>query len=150
MNLTEKINNDLKEAMKSNDILRLQTIRSIRALILEFEKSGTGKKLNDEEEIKLLSSAAKKRKEAIEEYVKAGRNDLASLEEAELKIIMSYLPKQLTMDEIISKVKQFAEQIGAQTKTDFPKLMPLAVKELKGLADGKNIKEAVEKVLGVN
>lgn len=150
MNLTEKINSDLKEAMKSNETVRLQTIRSIRALILEFEKSGTGKKLNEEEEIKLLSSAAKKRKEAIEEYIKAGRNDLASLEEAELKIIMSYLPKQLTIDEIISKVKQLAEQIGAHTKTDFPKLMPLAVKELKGMADGKAIKEAVEKVLGAN
>jgi len=150
MNLTEKINNDLKDAMKSNDSIRLQTIRSIRALILEFEKSGSGKKLNDEEEIKLLSSAAKKRKEAIEEYLKAGRNDLASLEEAELKIIMSYLPKQLTMDEIIGKIKQLAEQIDAQTKTDFPKLMPLAVKELKGSADGRAIKEAVEKVLGVH
>jgi len=150
MNLTEKINNDLKNAMKSSDTVRLQTIRSIRALILEFEKSGTGKKLNEEEEIKLLSSAAKKRKEAIEEYVKAGRNDLASLEEAELKIIMSYLPKQLSMDEIISKVKQLAIQVDAQSKADFPKLMPLAVKELKGQADGKAIKEAVEKVLGVN
>jgi uncharacterized protein len=150
MNLTEKINKDLKEAMKLSDTVRLQTIRSIRALILEFEKSGTGKKLNEEEEIKLLSSAAKKRKEAIEEYVKAGRNGLASLEEAELKIIMSYLPKQLSMDEIILKVKQFADQIGAQTKVDFPKLMPLAVKELKGIADGKAIKEAVEKVLGAN
>ena len=150
MNLTEKINNDLKDAMKSNDSIRLQTIRSIRALILEFEKSGSGKKLNDEEEIKLLTSAAKKRKEAIEEYLKAGRNDLASLEEAELKIIMSYLPKQLTMDEIIGKIKELAEQIDAQTKTDFPKLMPLAVKELKGSADGRAIKEAVEKVLGVH
>ena len=150
MNLTEKINSDLKDAMKSNDSVRLQTVRSIRALILEFEKSGSGKKLNEEEEIRLLSSAAKKRKEAIEEYVKAGRPDLASLEEAELKIIMSYLPKQLTMDEIVSKVKQLATQIGAQTKIDFPKLMPLAVKELKGLAEGKAIKEAVEKILGVN
>ena len=150
MNLTEKINNDLKDAMKSNDNVRLQTIRSIRALILEFEKSGSGKKLNEEEEIKLLSSAAKKRKEAMEEYVKAGRNDLASIEELELNIIMSYLPKQLTINEIIGKVKQLAEQIGAQNRSDFPRLMPLAVKELKGQADGKAIKEAVEKVLGVS
>jgi hypothetical protein len=72
------------------------------------------------------------------------------VEEAELNIIMSYLPKQLTMDEIISRIKQFADQIGAQSKTDFAKLMPVAVKELKGQADGKAIKEAVEKVLGVN
>ena len=150
MNLTEKINGDLKEAMKSNDSVRLQTIRSIRALILEFEKSGSGKKLDEEEEIKLLSSAAKKRKEAMEEYTKAGRNDLASIEESELNIIMSYLPKQLTKDEIIGKVKELAGQIGAQSKADFPKLMPLAIKELKGKSDGKAIKEAVEKVLGVS
>jgi uncharacterized protein YqeY len=63
---------------------------------------------------------------------------------------MSYLPKQLTKDEIISKVTELAGQIGAQSKADFPKLMPLAVKELKGKADGKSIKEAVEKVLGVS
>ena len=147
MNLTEKINNDLKEAMKSNNAIRLQTIRSIRALILEFEKSGSGKKLNEEEELKLLTSAAKKRKEAIEEFVKAGRNDLASTEEAELNIIMSYLPKQLTMDEIVEKVKEIAIQVGTTSKADFSKLMPAAIKELKGKADGKAIKEAAEKIL---
>ena len=150
MNLTEKINHDLKEAMKSNDTIKLQTIRSIRALILEFEKSGSGKKLNEEEEIKLLSSAAKKRKEAMEEYIKAGRNDLASIEEAELNFIKTYLPKQLTSEEILQRIKQLADQIGATTKADFPKLMPLAIKELKGLADGKVIKETIEKFLGAN
>lgn len=150
MNLTEKINHDLKEAMKSNNTIKLQTIRSIRALILEFEKSGSGKKLNEEEEIKLLSSAAKKRKDAMEEYIKVGRNDLASIEEAELNIIKTYLPKQLTSEEILQRIKQLADQIGATTKADFPKLMPLAIKELKGLADGKVIKETIEKFLGVN
>lgn len=150
MSLTERINQDLKEAMKSNDSVKLQTIRSIRALILEFEKSGSGKKLNEEEEIKLLSSAAKKRKEAMEEYIKAGRNDLASIEEAELNIIKTYLPKQLTAEEILVRIKQLAEQIGAKSKADFPKLMPLAIKELKGQADGKIIKETIEKFLGAN
>jgi uncharacterized protein len=147
MNLTEKINIDLKAAMKSTDHIRLQTIRSIRALILEFEKSGSGKKLNTEEEIKLLSSAAKKRKEAIEEYMKAGRQDLASTEEAELKIIMSYLPKQLTTEELEKKIRVIAAQVGATIKSDFAILMPIAAKELKGQADGKTIKEVVEKIL---
>jgi uncharacterized protein YqeY len=150
MNLTEKINQDLKEAIKSNDKIKLQTIRSIKALILEFEKSGSGKKLDEEEEIKLLSSAAKKRKESIEEYKKAGRDDLALVEEAELKIIMTYLPQQLTKEELIVKIKNLAEQIGAINKNDFSKLMPLAIKEFKGKADGKMVKEAVEKVLGLS
>ena len=150
MNLKEKINQDLKVAIKSGDKIRLQTVRSIRALLLEFEKSGSGKDLNEEEEIKLLSTAAKKRKEAIEEYKKANRDELAAVEEAELNIIMSYLPKQLTKEEIIIRVKILADGVGAKSKQDFPKLMPLAIKELKGKADGKAIKEAVEKVLGVN
>lgn len=149
MNLSEKINADLKEAMKANDAVKLQTIRSIRAQILEFEKSGSGKKLDAEEEIKLLSTSAKKRKEAIDEYLKAGRKDLVSIEEAELKIIMSYLPEQLNGEELIEKVRQIAGQLGANSSSDFAKLMPAAIKELKGQADGKNVKEAVEKVLGI-
>lgn len=150
MKLTERINNDLKESMKSGDKIRLKTIRSIRALILEFEKSGANKELNDEEEIKLLSSAAKKRKESIEEYTKAGRQDLANEEEAELQIIMSYLPKQLTQDEIEAEVKRIAGEVGASSKSDFPKLMPAAIKELKGKAEGKTVKAAVEKILGLS
>ena len=149
MNLSEKINKDLKEAMKANDAVKLQTIRSIRALILEFEKSGSGKKLDADEEIKLLSTSGKKRKEAIEEYLKAGRKDLASIEEAELKIIMSYLPKQLSGEELIEKVRQIAGQLGVNSSSDFAKLMPAAIKELKGQADGKHVKETVEKVLGI-
>ena len=147
MNLKEKINNDLKDAMKAGDKIRLQTIRSIRALIIEFEKSGLKKILDQEEEIKLLSSAAKKRKESIEEFRKAGREDLASNEETELKIIMTYLPAQLSVEEVESRVKQLAEEIGAVSKADFAKLMPAAIKQLKGLADGKTVKQAVEKIL---
>jgi len=147
MNLKEKINNDLKVAMKAGDKIRLQTIRSIRALIIEFEKSGLKKVLDQEEEIKLLSSASKKRKESIEEFRKAGREDLASNEEAELKIIMAYLPAQLSEEEVESRVKQLAEEIGAKSSADFAKLMPAAIKQLKGLADGKTVKQAVEKIL---
>jgi uncharacterized protein YqeY len=150
MNLSEKINIDLKDAMKSGDKIRLQTLRSLRALILEFQKSGSGKEFNDEEEIKLLSTAAKKRNESIEEYKKAGREDLANKEEAEFNVIMSYLPKQLKEDEIIAEVKKLSDSLGTITKADFPKLMQAAIKELKGKADGKSIKNAVEKILGAN
>ncbi|MBT8380708.1 MAG: GatB/YqeY domain-containing protein [Ignavibacteria bacterium] len=150
MKLNEKINADLKDAMKSGNKIRLQTLRSIRALILEFEKSGSKKKFDQNEEINLLSTAAKKRKESIEEYKKAGRDDLAFNEKKELEIIMSYLPKQLTEEEIISEVKKLAIVLGAKSKADFPKLMPAAIKELKGKADGKTIKTVVEKILSTN
>src|SRR5574337_425887 len=81
MNLTERINEDLKSSMKTGDKLRTETIRSIRALILEFQKSGTGKELNAEEEVKLLTGAAKKRKDSIEQFRNAGREELALKEE---------------------------------------------------------------------
>jgi len=150
MNLSEKINIDLKEAMKSGDKLRLETIRSIRALILEFEKSGSGKELSPEEEIKMLSTAAKKRKEAFEQFTNAGRTELADKEEKELKIIEEYLPKQLSKEEILIEIKKLANEIGANSKEDFSKLMPLAAKNLKGKAEGKIIKEIVESFLSGN
>ncbi len=147
MNLKDKINTDLKEAMKSGDKVRLQTVRSIRALILEFEKSGANREMTEEDEIKLLTSAAKKRKDAIEQYRNAGREDLAEKEEAELKIIETYLPEQLSEKEIEAKVKEIAAKVGATEKKDFGKLMGAAMKELKGKADGNLIRKAAEKIL---
>ncbi|HOJ18121.1 MAG: GatB/YqeY domain-containing protein [Ignavibacteriales bacterium] len=147
MSLKDKITQELKEAMKSGDKVRLETIRSIRALILEFEKSGADMKLTEEDEIRLVTSAVKKRKESIEQFQKAGRTDLSDKEEKELAILLEFLPKQMTQDEIVEYVKNIAAEIGAVSKADFPKLMPLVVKNLKGKAEGKAIKEAVEKIL---
>lgn len=147
MSLKENISNDLKAAMKSGDKIRLATIRSLRALILDFEKSGVGREQTEEEEIALLTSAAKKRKESIEQFRNAGRNELAEKEEAELKIINEYLPKQLTDEELLEQISSLAKEIGAKEKSDFPKLMPLAIKNLKGKADGKKIKEIVDNIL---
>jgi len=147
MALKDKITEELKNAMKSGDKVRLETIRSIRALILEFEKSGADMKLTEEDEIRLVTSAVKKRKESIEQFQKAGRTDLSDKEEKELAILLEFLPKQMTQDEIVEYVKNIAAEIGAVSKADFPKLMPLVVKNLKGKAEGKAIKEAVEKIL---
>jgi uncharacterized protein YqeY len=147
MNLKDKINQDLKEAMKSGDKTRLTVVRSVRALILEFEKSGLAKELTPDEEIKMLSSAAKKRKDSIDQFRNAGRNDLVENEEAELKILMNYLPKQLDENDIKMEVEKLANQIGATSKDDFSKLMPLVMKELKGKADGKIVKLIVENFL---
>jgi len=150
MNLKEKINEDLKSAMKSGDKIKLETIRSIRALILEFEKSGANKELSPEDEIKILTSAVKKRKDSIEQFRNGGREELAQKEEKELNILLNYLPKQLSEEEIKMEVKKIAEAIGAKSKEDFSKLMPQAMKQLKGKADGKKVKEIVEQILGIN
>ena len=150
MGLKEKITEDIKAAMKSGDKLRLETVRSIRALILEFEKSGSDKVFTPDEEVKLLSSAAKKRKDSIEQFRNAGREDLATKEEKELEILQAYLPKQLNENEILDEVKKIAEKVGAKAKEDFPKLMPEVMKALKGKADGKIVRGIVENYLGKN
>ena len=147
MSLKEKINNDLKEAMKSGDKTRLSVVRSIRALILEFEKSGAAKELTAEDELKMLITASKKRKDSIEQFRNAGRIELADQEEAELKILMDYLPKQMTEEEVKLEVVRIASEIGSKSKEDFPRLMPLVMKELKGKADGKIVKSIVENLL---
>jgi uncharacterized protein len=150
MALKEKINEEIKSAMKSGDKLRLETIRSIRALILEFEKSGLNRELNEEDELKMISTSVKKRKDSIEQYTSAGRIDLAKKEEDELAILMEFMPQQMDESEVELHVRRIADSINAVSKQDFGKLMPAVMKDLKGKADGKMIKSLVEKVLGGN
>jgi uncharacterized protein YqeY len=150
MSLKAKISEDLKSAMKSKDKIRLETIRSIRALILEHEKSGGDIEIKPEDEINMLTSAAKKRKEAIEQFEKGGRKELAEKEKRELEIIQEYMPKQLSEEELAGKIKDLAIELGANSKADFSKLMPAAIKLFKGHADGKVIKNTVDKVLEGN
>ncbi len=147
MSLKEKVNSDIKEAMKSGDKVRLTAIRSIKALILEFEKSGINRDLTTEEELGLITSAAKKRKDSLEQFTNAGRIDLAEIEEQELAILSEYLPKQLTDEEIEASIRELAKEIGAENKSHFRNLMPAAAKSLKGKADGRKVKEIVEKIL---
>jgi uncharacterized protein len=148
MALTEIINKDLKSAMKSGDSVKLNTIRSIRAQLIELSKRGSGTSITPEEETSVLLAAAKKRKEAIEMYEKGGRIDLAAQEKRELEIINTYLPKQLTREEVEEIVKKLIVTLGATASKDFSKVMPAAMKELKGKIDGKVVQEIVKQLLG--
>jgi uncharacterized protein YqeY len=148
MALTEIINEDLKAAMKSGDSVKLNTIRSIRAQLIELSKRGTGTSITPDEEMTALLAAAKKRKEAIEMYEKAGRNDLADQEKRELDIINTYLPKQMSREEVEVIVKKIIDNIGAASLKDFSKVMPVAMKDLKGRIDGKVVQEVVKQQLG--
>ncbi len=148
--LKEKINGQIKKAMKAEDKLRLETLRSIRAAIIEFDKSGVGREMNEEDEIKLLTSLAKKRKDSIEQFSKAGRTDLAEKEKRELEILSEFLPKQLTENEIKEFISGVIQQTGAVDLRDIGKVMGLTMKELKGKADGKLVQELVKSALQKN
>ncbi len=148
MTLSQQISEDIKAAMKSGQKLRLETLRTVRAQMIEMTKRGTGTTLTPEEEISALLAAAKKRKEAIEIYRQAKREDLASQEEQELEIINSYLPKQMSKEEAEGIIAAIVTQSGASSIKDIGKVMPAAMKELKGKIDGKIVQEIVKQKLG--
>ncbi len=130
--------------MLGGDKLRLETLRSLRAGIIEFEKSGSGKALDAENFMKIVSSNVKKRKDAIEQFKQAGRTELMNKEQAELDILMEFMPQQLSEEEVRATVQRIAADIGAAGTLDFKTLMPAVMKELKGKADGALIQAAVK------
>ena len=149
MNLRERISEDLKSAMKSGDRIRLETLRTLRAVLLEkeIEKRG-GPPMTAEDEVATLNSAAKKRRESIDLFTKGGRPELAHQEELELAIIQEYLPRQLTAEEVASFIREAVEQTGASGPADFARVMPLVMKQVRGKADGKIVQDLVKKALG--
>ena len=147
MTLKEQIGEDIKSAMKAKDKIRLETVRSIKKVIIEreVELKGKGKgDLTPEDEIQLLAKQAKQRKDSIEQYLKAGREDLAKKEQAELAIIETYLPKQISDEDLAQAVNDIISKLGATSAKDFGKVMGATMKELKGKADGKKIQELVK------
>jgi len=148
MSLKDKINEDLKNAMKAQDAFRTETIRSIRAEILKMDKSGLGREMNEEEELQLLNKQAKMRKESIEMFKNAGREDLVNKETRQLEIINEYLPKQLSQDEVVIIIDRILKESGAESPKDIGKVMGPVMKELKGKFDGKIIQEIVKSRLG--
>ena len=150
MSLKETISSDLQAAMKKGDALRRETLRTIRAALLEkeIEKRGGGPGMTPEDELGVLTAAAKKRRESIEQFRAGNRPELADQEERELAIIQEYLPKQLTPEEVENAVRQVVTDVGASGPRDFGKVMPAAMKVLKGKADGKIVQETVKRILG--
>jgi len=150
MPLKEKIAADLTAAMKAGEKLRLETLRTLRAALMEREIAlrGEGKTLTPEDETGVLTSAAKRRRESIEQFQKGGRTDLVEQETAELAIISEYLPQALTPGELSAIVEEAVLQTGATGPADFGKVMPLVMKQAKGRADGRAVQEMVKQRLG--
>ncbi len=138
----------MKAAMKSGDKLRLETVRSIRAAILEFNTSGVGRPMNDDDEVKLLQKLAKKRKDAMEIFRANGRDEAADKEQAELAILEEFLPTMLNEAEITSIVQRVIADTGATSQKDFGKVIGAAMKELRGKADGTLVQTVVKSLLG--
>ncbi|MGK7960262.1 GatB/YqeY domain-containing protein [Crocosphaera sp.] len=149
--LKEKLTEEIKQAMKAKDKIRLETIRSLKKVILEKEVEVRPKgqtELTPEQELEVLAQQAKQRRDSIEQYRQGGRDDLADKEAQELAIIETYLPRQLSTEEIEGIIEQIIESVGATSPKDMGKVMGPAMKELKGKADGKQVQEIVKAKLG--
>jgi uncharacterized protein len=145
MSLKDQIGEDIKAAMKAKDKIRLETVRSIKKVLLEKEVSLRPQdSLTTEQEIELLSQQAKQRKDSIEQYQNAGRLDLAEKEAQELAIIQTYLPKQISDQELEVIISEIITTLGASSVKDLGKVIGSAIKQLKGQADGKKIEQIVK------
>lgn len=148
MALFEQISNDIKEAMKARDKVRLDTLRNIKKVFLEAKTApGANDNLDDADAMKILQKLAKQGKESAETFVKQNRNDLAENEIAQVKVIEEYLPQPLTEAEIEQKVKEIISVTGASSIKEMGKVMGLASKELAGRADGGTISAIVKRLL---
>lgn len=147
MALIDQLNADMKAAMRAREKRRLTVIRGMISEIKRLAIDEGKEALSEEEEIAFLSKQAKQRRESIESYRKADREDLVEQEQAELAIIEEYLPEQLSEEEAESKIRAIIERVGASEKSDLGKVMGPAMAELKGKFPGNEVKNIALRIL---
>ena len=146
MSLKEKLNEDLKQAMRDNEVVKRDSIRAINTMIKQIEVDER-RVLDDAEVIKLVQRGIKQREEAISQYSAASRDDLVQKEQEQVDVFMLYLPKQLSDEELENGMKEIISEVGATSLKDMGKVMGAASKKFAGVADGKRINEMVKKLL---
>ena len=146
MSLMEKLTADLKEAMKHGEKERLSVIRLVRGAVRQAEIDGK-KTLSDDEIISVITKEVKMRRDSIEEFERGGRSDLVEKTQAEIAILMPYLPAQLSPDEVKQIIETAVAEVGATTAKDMGKVMGILMPRVKGRADGKLVNEIVRSLL---
>jgi len=146
--LEKKINDDLKGAMKEKKTIKIETLRMLKAEIKNVSISKKGASLEDKDVFQIVSKQIKQHRDSIETFSKGGREDLAEKEKQELEILQSYLPKQLSKEEVVSIVKQAIVETGAASRSDMGKVMKLVMEKVKGAAEGKLVSQIVAEQLG--
>jgi uncharacterized protein YqeY len=146
MELKERLSKELGESLKAGEKIKVSTIRMILSEIKNAEIAKRGE-LDDDELLSALAREAKRRKEAIEEFKKGDRQDLVDKETEELRIIETYLPEQLSRDELQAIVSETIDEVGASSPGDLGKVMGSIMPKLKGRADGKLVNLMVRETL---
>ena len=146
MSLTEQIRADLTSAMKAQEKERLSTLRMLQSA-LKNEQINVGHELSNEEAMTIIRKAVKQRLDSIEQYTNAGRAELAEKERSEMELLKTYLPAELSDEELESGLREIIASTGAQSKKDLGKVMKEATARFKGRVDGKKVQEAVSRLL---
>ena len=144
--LKEKLLEDLKNSMKEKNVVRKNVIQMVRAAILQVEKDNHVE-LDDSQIIDIIAKESKKRKDSLGDYEKSGREDLINEIKEEIAILAEYLPKQLSVEEVETIVKEVISEVGATSMKDMGKVMKAAKEKIGAASDGKTINEAVEKLI---
>ncbi|AEH47175.1 GatB/YqeY domain-containing protein [Parageobacillus thermoglucosidasius] len=147
MGLLDRLNDDMKQAMKNKEKDKLSVLRMLKAA-LQNEAIKLGKsQLSEDEELTVLSRELKQRKDSLQEFENAGRTDLVEKAKAEIEIVQLYMPKQLTEEELLEIVKQIIAEVGASSKADMGKVMGAIMPKVKGKADGSLVNKLVQQQL---
>ena len=146
MSLLERLNTDIKQAMKDKDKEKLSVLRMVKSSI-QNESIKHGRDLSEEEELTVLSRELKQRKDSLQEFDKAGREDLVHKLQAEIKIVEHYMPEQLSEEEITAIVKQTIADVNASSKAEMGKVMGALMPKVKGKADGSLVNRIVQQHL---
>ncbi|MEO2074506.1 MAG: GatB/YqeY domain-containing protein [Bacillus sp. (in: firmicutes)] len=146
MSLLERLNNDMKQAMKNKEKDKLSVIRMVKAS-LQNEAIKLGTELSEDAELTVLSREVKQRKDSLHEFDKAGREDLVEKLRTELAVVELYLPKQLSEEELSEIVKETISEVGAKSKAEMGKVMSAIMPKVKGKADGSLVNKLVQQHL---
>lgn len=147
MSLENTINEAIKTAMREKDRVALDSLRAVKAQILLLKTEAKGAEVSTEQEIAILQRMIKQRKDSYEQFTAQGRSDLAEVEDAQMKVIEKFLPKQLTTEELEAEIRNIIAETGAESMKDLGKVMGNASKTLAGKSDGKSISEMAKKLL---
>lgn len=148
MDLFDQVSNDIKEAMKAKDKVRLETLRNVKKFFLEAKTApGANDTLTDEAALKIMQKLVKQGKDSAQIYIAQSRQDLADAELAQVAVIETYLPKPMSAEELEAGLKALIAEVGATGPKDMGKVMGVASKTFAGRADGRVISETVKKLL---
>ena len=148
MSLFDQDSEDIKNAMKAHDKVALETLRNVKKCFLEAKTAeGSNGELSDADAQKIIQKLVKQGKDSAEQYTAASRQDLADVELGQVKVMENYLPKQLSAEELETRLKAIIAEVGATSPKDMGKVMGAASKQLAGLAEGRAISSKVKELL---